>query len=211
MVQVSKYYLPWDSLASEHELSSILAGSVFLATESDKWLHLGRATMMSNKTNIGYGYHSYPSGKCAYCVNSCSPLQSWSGCISWNKELHDCNHGCALTWSCSACEDSSTKLPFVWVQDWRIWCSWGGIRMKIKSPGPGATATTFIIFFRFPCGVKLADGELQFNLQSNWAGADLFPAQIELYIKMSLLNQPPSIFRRSRKLRTLYVAPSWLA
>ena len=63
---------------------------------------------MTNKTNIGYGYHSYPSERCAYCVNSCSPFQSCSGCTLQDNELGGCNHGCALIRS--ACEDSSTKL-----------------------------------------------------------------------------------------------------
>ena len=63
--------------------------------------------MSNRETNIGYRYHSYPPGRYAYCVSSCSPFQSWSECIScqWDNELGDCNHGCAL--SRSACEDSS--------------------------------------------------------------------------------------------------------
>ena len=79
---------------------------MFSATESDKWHHLMRATIdEQQETNIGYGYHSYPSENCVNCVNSCSSSQYWSGCISWDNELDDCNHGCAL--SRSACKDSS--------------------------------------------------------------------------------------------------------
>ena len=42
----------------------------------------GNSWWATEETNAGYRYHSYPSGSCAYCVNSCSPFQSLSGRIS---------------------------------------------------------------------------------------------------------------------------------
>ena len=64
-----------------------------------------RATV-TRETNIGYGYHSFLSARCVYCLNLCSPFQSFSGCKSWDNELGGCKRGYAPT----PCEDSSS--PF---------------------------------------------------------------------------------------------------
>ena len=78
-----------------------------LATESNKWLHIIRTrAKVTRETNIGYGYHSFLSARCVYCLNLCSPFQSFSGCKSWDNDLGGCKRGYAPT----PCEDSNS--PF---------------------------------------------------------------------------------------------------